>query len=75
MLKAKVTQVGTSSGIVLSREVLAKLRVQRGDEVYLIETPHGFMLVPYNPEFEEDMEKAKEVLREYRDVFHMLAKS
>jgi putative addiction module antidote len=75
MLKAKITQVGNSSGIVLGREILAKLHAERGDEVFLIETEDGYRIVSYNPEFEKQMLLAKKLLKKYRDVFHMLAKS
>ncbi|NGX62081.1 MAG: hypothetical protein K940chlam9_01574 [Chlamydiae bacterium] len=52
MLKSKITTIGNSSGIVLSREVLNKLHVERGDEVFLIETSNGYEIVSYDPEFE-----------------------
>jgi len=75
MIKSKITQIGTSVGIVLSKEVLSKLHAEKGDDVFFIETEDGYKIIAYDPEFEKDMIKAKKILKKYRDVFHMLAKA
>lgn len=72
--KSKVTTVGNSAGISLPKEVLAKLRVDKGDTVYFTETPDGILLTPYSDEFAEMMEAAETVMREDRDVLRILAK-
>jgi putative addiction module antidote len=72
--KVKLTAVGNSTGIVLPKEVLAKLRVAKGDELCLVETPDGIKLTPYDPEFAAQMEAAEQVMREDRDVLRVLAK-
>jgi putative addiction module antidote len=74
VITAKVTTVGSSTGIVLPKEVLAKLRVGKGDELCFMETPEGFNLTPYDPAFAEIMDAAEEVMREDRDVLRALAK-
>jgi putative addiction module antidote len=74
VISAKVTTVGSSTGIVLPKEVLAKLRVGKGDVLCFTETPEGFKLTPYDPEFAEIMEAAEQVMREDRDVLRVLAK-
>ncbi len=74
MIALKVTTVGNSSGVVLPREVLSKLKVQRGDTIYLVETPDGFRLTPYDEEFAQQMETAERIMREDRDVLRALAK-
>lgn len=71
---AKVTTVGNSVGITLSKEVLAKLRVGKGDMLCLTETPDGVLLTPYSAEFAEIMEAAEIVMRENRDALKALAK-
>ncbi len=71
---AKVTTVGNSVGISLPKEVLAMLRVSKGDTLYLTETPDGVLLTPYDPAFAEIMEAAEVVMREDRDVLKVLAK-
>ncbi len=69
----KVTTIGNSTGIILSKEVLAKLRVEKGDQLFIIETPTGIELSPYRPDFAEKMEIAKTIMRENRDVLRRLA--
>lgn len=71
---AKVTTVGNSVGIALPKDVLAKLRVGKGDTLCLTETPDGVLLTPYSAEFAEIMEAAEIVMREDRDVLRALAK-
>ena len=74
MMKVKVTQIGNSVGMVLPREALKKLNVSRGNELYLVETPEGLMLTPYDQTFEAQMEAAKKVMKRYRNTLHRLAK-
>jgi putative addiction module antidote len=59
---------------VLPKEALTRLRVEKGDTLYVTETPTGLYLSPYDPEFERQMEIAKEVMRDNRDVLRELAK-
>jgi putative addiction module antidote len=73
-MKVKVTTVGSSTGIVLPKEALAKLRVSKGDVLYLTETPNGIQLSPYDPDFAEQLEVAEGVMRKYRNALRRLAK-
>jgi len=75
MLRAKITTVGNSSGIVLSREILNKLHVKKGDELFLIETPNGYEIVAYDPEFEKQMIIAEKIRKKRKNLLHLLAKS
>lgn len=70
----KVTTVGSSTGIVLPKEVLAKLRVEKGDSLYITETPNGIQLSPYDEEFSRQIEAGRKVMRKYRDALRKLAK-
>lgn len=70
----KLTQIGNSTGVVLPREILDKLRLERGDVLSVIETPDGIELTPYDPDFASQMEAAESVMREDRDVLRLLAK-
>ncbi|HYU35175.1 MAG TPA: AbrB/MazE/SpoVT family DNA-binding domain-containing protein [Thermoanaerobaculia bacterium] len=74
MTTLKLTTVGNSTGVVLPKEILQRLRVERGDTLYVLETPGGIELTPYNPEFAAQMEEAESVMREDRDVLRKLAK-
>ena len=54
----KLTQIGNSVGVILPKEVLARLKLARGDTVYVTETPDGFALTPLDPGFEQQLEVA-----------------
>ena len=69
----KITTVGNSAGIVLPREILERLRVEKGDTLYALETPNGIELTPYDPEFAEQMGIAERVMRDDRDALRKLA--
>ena len=69
----KVTTVGNSAGVVLPKEILERLRISKGDRLYVLETPNGIELVPYDPDFAEQMETAERVMREDRAVLRKLA--
>jgi len=74
MKALKVTTIGNSAGVILPKEVLERLRVSKGDEIYLIEEPDGFRITPYDRGFVEQMEMAEEIMRGDRDVLKVLAK-
>ena len=69
----KVTTVGNSVGVTLPKDVLAKLRVGKGDTLCMTETPDGVLLTPYSAEFAEIMEAAEVIMRENRDALKTLA--
>lgn len=70
----KLTQIGNSVGVILPKEVLARLKLERGDTVYVTDTPDGLALTPLDPAFEQQLEIGREFMREYRDTFRALAK-
>lgn len=75
MLTFKVTTVGASAGLILTKEAMARLKVKKGDILYLTETPDGgFRLTPYNPDFERQMTLAEDIMHEDREVLRQLAK-
>ena len=74
MATLKVTQIGNSLGVILPKELLARLKVDKGDALYITETPTGVALTPYDPSFEHELELGREFMREYRDTFRALAK-
>lgn len=71
--KLKVTAIGNSTGVILPREILEKLRVDRGDELMVLETPDGIALTPYDPTFAEQMEVAEKIMRRRRNLLKQLA--
>lgn len=75
MLKTKITTIGNSVGIVLSKAVLNKLHSEKGDVLFLIETPDGYEIIPYDPEYEKQMQVVEEVAKKRKDLLRKLAKS
>lgn len=72
-MKLKITAIGNSSGVILPKEVLARLRLEKGDEIYLLETPDGIKLTAFDPTLADQMSVAEQVMREDRQVLHKLS--
>lgn len=72
-MKLKVTAIGNSAGVILPKELLARLRVEKGDELYAVETPDGVRLTTYDPVFAAQMEVAERIMHEHRDLLRKLA--
>ncbi|MGY0195645.1 AbrB/MazE/SpoVT family DNA-binding domain-containing protein [Leptothrix sp. BB-4] len=70
----KLTQIGNSVGVILPKEMLARLKLEKGDTVYVTEAPDGVRLTPHDPVFEAQMKAAREVMKSRRAVLHALAK-
>jgi putative addiction module antidote len=70
----KLTQIGNSVGVILPREMLARLGVVKGDTVYAIEQPDGVRLTVADPDFAAQMDVARLVMKERRAVLRELAK-
>jgi putative addiction module antidote len=73
-MRATVTQIGNSTGVILPKEAVARLKVKKGDSVFLTETPDGYAITPYDPEFEAQMKAARRGMAKYRNALHELAK-
>ncbi len=74
MLALKLTQIGNSLGFVLPKEAAARLKLEKGDVVYLTESQDGYRLTPYDPAFERQMSAAERIMKKRRDALHALAK-
>ncbi len=74
MVKLKLRAVGTSTGVVLPKETLQHLKVSRGDTLYALETPGGYLLTPFDPAIEDQLKLGLDLMAKYRDVFRALAK-
>jgi putative addiction module antidote len=72
-MKLKITAIGNSAGVILPKELLARLRVEKGDELYAVETPDGVRLTTYDPVFAAQMEVAERIMREDRELLRKLA--
>jgi putative addiction module antidote len=74
MSALKLVQIGNSVGVILPKEVLARLKLEKGDTVFVTEAVNGVTLTPYSPEFEEQMTAARRIMKKRRDVLRELAK-
>jgi putative addiction module antidote len=74
MTALKLTQIGNSVGVILPKELLARLKVGKGDLLHVTDSPDGITLTPYNPDFDEQLALGRDFMNEYRDTFRALAK-
>lgn len=74
MTALKLTQIGNSVGVILPKEVLARLKLQKGDSVFVTDAVDGIKLTPYSPEYESQMNAARDVMKRRRHVLRELAK-
>jgi putative addiction module antidote len=70
----KLTQIGNSVGVILPKEILSRLDVTKGDELFLTDSPDGLRLTVHNPEFETQMRTARDIMKTRRAVLRELAK-
>ena len=74
MISLKLTAIGNSTGVVLPKEVTARLKLEKGDTIFLTETPDGYRLSPYSAEFEAQMTAARKIMKKRRNALRELAK-
>lgn len=72
-MKLKITTIGNSAGVILPKELLARLRLEKGDELFALEIPDGIKLTVFDPELAAQMEVAEKIMRERRALLHKLA--
>jgi putative addiction module antidote len=70
----KLTRVGNSVGVVLPKDLLARLNLHLGDTIFLTESPDGYRITPYNPDVERQLTLAKAIMKKDRDILRELAK-
>lgn len=73
-VEVKVTQVGSSLGVVLPKSLLERLKVGKGDHLHVVETPTGLVLTPLDPEVQAQLQAMDEVIVEYRETLEALSK-
>jgi putative addiction module antidote len=75
MATLKLRSIGNSVGVVLPRDLLARLNLREGDTLHVVEQPEGgLLLTTLDPEVAEQLELGRELMREYRETFRALAK-
>lgn len=73
-MELKVTKIGNSLGVILPKELLASLNLDKGDALWVSESQSGYRITPYDPEFAEQMDAARAIMKKRRNVLHELAK-
>lgn len=73
-MELKLRKVGNSVALIVPKHMRQKMGVKEGDSVYATETPDGYRISPYDPEFARQMELARKVQAKHRDALHELAK-
>jgi putative addiction module antidote len=74
MFSLKLIKIGNSLGVILPKEVLARLKLAKGDEIFITEAPDGYRITPHNPAFEAQMKAARNIMKRRRAVLRELAK-
>jgi putative addiction module antidote len=74
MFSLKLTRIGNSLGLILPKEVLVRLKLAKGDEIFITEAPDGYRITPHNPAFEAQMKAARKIMKRRRAVLRELAK-
>jgi putative addiction module antidote len=72
-MKLKLIAVGNSTGVILPKELLDKLRVQKGDELHALETPDGVRLTQFDDTFDQQLDVAEGIMRRRRNLLRKLA--
>jgi putative addiction module antidote len=71
----QVKKIGNSLGLILPKELLARLKLKDGDQLHIVEqTERGIKLSPYDPKHAEAMDIARRSFRKYADTYKALAK-
>jgi putative addiction module antidote len=74
MTALKLTQIGNSVGVILPKETLARLKLVKGDSVFMTDAVNGVTISPYDTTFNTQMTEARRIMKERRAVLHELAK-
>jgi putative addiction module antidote len=74
MVALKIRKVGNSLGATIPQDIAARLNVKEGDSLFLTEAPGGYLITPYDPEFERQMDAASSIMKRRRNVLRELAK-
>jgi putative addiction module antidote len=73
-MKLEIKKIGNSTGLILPKELLARLRLEQGDWVFATEMADGGVrLTPYDPTFEKGMKVAEKAMKTYRNALAELA--
>lgn len=72
--QSSIRQIGNSLGTTLPKDMLDRMHLEKGDPVFIVETAHGLLVTPYDPDFAEAMELYGEGAADYRNALRELAR-
>ncbi len=70
----KIVRIGNSAGMILPKEELERLNLEVGDVISYSQTPDGISLAVRDPDFDEQMVRARSIMKRYRNALGELAK-
>ena len=73
-MELKVTKIGNSLGVILPKELILNLKLDKGDSLWVTDAQPGYRITPYDPAFGEQMDKARQIMKKRRNVLRELAK-
>ena len=74
MPELKLRRTGNSLSTSWPKEALARMNAKEGDTLYAVETPQGFLVTPFDPNFAKTMQNAEKVFRRYKNAYRELSK-
>ncbi len=72
--RLKLTKIGNSVGAILPKDMLLAMHAELGDTLFVTEAPGGYRITPYDPQFEEQMDLARKIMKSRRNALRELAK-
>jgi putative addiction module antidote len=73
-MKLELKRIGNSTGLILPKDLLARLGLQQGDSVFVTEGPDGLTVQKRDETFEKGMEIARKAMKTYENTMKELAK-
>lgn len=70
----KIIKIGNSAGVILPKELLARLRLDVGDMLSCNQTADGIALAAKDADFDDQMAQARVIMKRYRNALNELAK-
>lgn len=69
-----VRKIGNSYGVILGKDALRELGIAEGDTLFVVRTPEGIQLTPYDPDFAEALEAGRDYMSRHRNALRELAR-
>ncbi|MFN7754669.1 MAG: AbrB/MazE/SpoVT family DNA-binding domain-containing protein [Holosporales bacterium] len=74
-MELKIIAIGNSQGVILPKELLEEMGVQKGDKLSVQRREDGWRMSTYNADFETQMDVARNIMKKRRNLLRALAKA